>query len=338
MPDNTLSTLQQIRTKVRRLTRTPSITQMSDTDLDTYINTFILYDFPEHLRLFSLQRTLTFFTQAYVDTYSTNTTNPADPLYNFKNQYVTVQPPVYIAGYNSFYSQSREQFFGIYPMINFITQIGSGDGVTANFTGTLPNAPIMQNNVLFSSVDSTNGSLAVKDIPINETIGALQVTDAIVASGQINYVTGAYTVTFPAPPGSGVAVNAQVVPYVAGRPLALLYFNDTFTVRPIPDQPYRIDIEVCVRPTELLDSAQQPELAQWWQYIAYGAAKKVFEDRMDMDSVGMIMDEYKKQETLVLRTTIVQQTPQRTSTIYTEQTSGSNNGSNGWGWGSGGLY
>lgn len=337
MPDSTLSTLQQIRTKVRRLTRTPSITQMSNADLDTYINTFVLYDFPEHLRLFSLQRTLTFFTQAYIDSYSTNTTNPDDPLYNFKNIYTSVQPPVYIAGYNAFYSQSREQFFGMYPMVNFITQVGAGDGATTNFTGTLANVPIMQNNVLFSSVDSTNGSLAIKDVPINETLGSLVVTDSNVNSGQINYVTGAFTVTFPAAPGTGVAVNAQVVPYVATRPLALLYFNDTFIVRPIPDQPYRVDIEVFVRPTELLDSAQQPELAQWWQYIAYGAAKKVFEDRMDMDSVQMIMSEFNKQETLVLRSTIVQLTSQRTSTIYTEQTSGGGNGNSGWGFGSGGL-
>ena len=38
------STLQTIRTKVRRLTRTPSTAQLSDDDLDQYINTFVVYD------------------------------------------------------------------------------------------------------------------------------------------------------------------------------------------------------------------------------------------------------------------------------------------------------
>ena len=73
------------------------------------------------------------------------------------------------------------------------------------------------------------------------------------------------------------------------------------------------------RPTELLLVGQSPELEQWWQYIAYGASKKVFEDRMDMQSVQMIMPEFNKQERLVLRRTIVQQTNERVATIYTEQ-------------------
>ena len=46
------------------------------------------------------------------------------------------------------------------------------------------------------------------------------------------------------------------------------------------------------------------------------------QDRMDMETLAMIEPEYKKQENLILRRTIVQQTTQRTSTIYTEQTAG----------------
>lgn len=337
MPDSTLSTLQNIQNKIRRLVRAPSLAQLSDNDLNAYINTFILYDFPEHLRLFSLRRTLTFYTKGYIDHYTTNTTNPDDPLYNFKNKYITIHEPAYVAGYNVFFSQSREQFYGIYPQINFITQIAAGDGVTTNFTGTLSNVPIQQDNVLFSSLDSTNGSLAIIDVPIDETIGSLKVADDNVNSGQINYITGAYTINFPSAPGTGVAINAQVVPYQPGRPIALLYFNDTFFLRPIPDQPYRVDVEVYIRPTELLDSGDMPELSEWWQYIAYGAAKKVFEDRMDLGSVQLILPEFMKQESLILRRTIVQQTKERTATIYTEQTTGLS-GTNGWGWGSGGLY
>ena len=91
-------------------------------------------------------------------------------------------------------------------------------------------------------------------------------------------------------------------------------------------------MEVDKRPSELLNGAQMPELSEWWQYIAYGAARKVLQDRMDMDTLAMIEPEYKKQESLVLRRTIVQQTTQRTSTIYTEQTAGAY----GFGWWYGG--
>ena len=75
------------------------------------------------------------------------------------------------------------------------------------------------------------------------------------------------------------------------------------------------------QPTELLSSGQSPDLQEWWQYIAYGASKKIFEDRMDLDSVQSIMPEFKMQERLCLRRSIVQQTSQRTSTIYTDQSS-----------------
>src|SRR5271154_2854070 len=101
------STLQAIYTKVRRLTRSPSLSQISNDQLNEYVNTFILYDFPEHLRLFSLRKILTFYTQPGVDVYETNTTVTTDPLYNFKNIYVAVHQPVFIAGIQSFYTQWR---------------------------------------------------------------------------------------------------------------------------------------------------------------------------------------------------------------------------------------
>lgn len=44
--------LADIQAKIRRLTRSPSLQQLSDATLNNYIDTFILYDMPEHLRLF----------------------------------------------------------------------------------------------------------------------------------------------------------------------------------------------------------------------------------------------------------------------------------------------
>lgn len=354
MPDNTLSTLTQIQDKVRRLTRSPSSAQLSSTDLNNYINTFVLYDFPEQLRTFRLRTQFTFFCNPYQDTYITDESLPINnPLYNFSNKYTTVHPPLYIAGYNSFYSQSREQFFGIYPLTNSITLQANGNGVTTTFSGTITNlqgsipAPgvtqqtaLLQNNVLFSSLDTNLGGLAMIDVPVidpatgNTTVnGNLYVPGSqpttpptvITPNNTINYATGVYTVTFATPPGANEPINAQTVPQIIALPQAMLFYENKFTLRPVPDQPYRINFEVYVRPTELLASNQSPELAEWWQYIAYGAAKKVFEDRQDLESVQLIMPEFKTQERLCLRRTLVQQTNERTATIYTEQT----------GWGAG---
>src|ERR1700682_1382899 len=109
------STLQAIENKVRRLTRSPSTAQLTVADLENYINTFVVYDFPEHLRTFQLRTTFSFYTNPYQDVYRTDkasygdpVANPSivnNPLYNFQNNYLTVHPPIYIAGYQSFFTQ-----------------------------------------------------------------------------------------------------------------------------------------------------------------------------------------------------------------------------------------
>jgi hypothetical protein len=98
----------------------------------------------------------------------------------------------------------------------------------------------------------------------------------------------------------------------------MLFYDTKFTIRPVPDKAYPVQIEVDVRPTELLLANESPDLEQWWQYIAYGASKKIFEDRMDLDSVQMIMPELKLQERLCLRSTLTLQANERTVTIYTQ--------------------
>lgn len=335
-----MATLQDIRTKVRRLTRSPSTTQLTDIDIDNYVNTFILYDFPEHLRLFALRSNFKFFCTPNVDVYETNTTVPTDPLFDFKNRYISIHDPVYIAGYQAVYSQSQEQFFSIYPKLNTVldTQL-RGDGVLTTFNGTLPSKPVLKNNVTFTTVDANGNAMVLYDVPVPGTNnGALWQPNGVAISvfDVIDYVTGQYVLTFPFAPALGAPIYAETVPYIASMPRAMLFYDEKITIRPIPDKAYPIEMEVYARPSALLAAGSTPHLEQWWQYISYGTAKKVFEDRMDMDSVQMIMPEFKTQELLVLRTTIAQQTVERTATIYTEQTSLGQGGS-GWGWGSG-LY
>jgi len=351
-PDSTLSTLAQIQTKVRRLTRSLSESQLTTAQLNDYINTFVLYDFPEHLRLFNLQTTFTFFTEPFIDEYESSD-NPLSVLYNFKNKYLNVMPPIFIAGKQSLFLESREQFFSIYPMFNSIASIGTeGDGVTTAFSGVINTQQaiipsgltqvvlLLRNNVLFDSIDASGNGLAMIDYPISSTIGNLYVPGGAPTSttvqdvnNYINYTTGAFTVTFTAAPDTGIAINSQTVPVQPTLPQTMLFYDGKFTMRPVPDQTYRVQMEVARRPTELLSNSQSPELAEWWQYIAYGAAKKVFEDRMDLESVAQILPEYRKQENLCLRRTIVQQTSQRTTTIYSNEVGGIGSTASGSGFG-----
>jgi hypothetical protein len=341
-PDSTYSTLTNIQTKIRRITRSPSTSQLTNAEINNYINTFILYDFPEHLRLFDLRTTFKFYTSPNIDTYSTNTTDPDNPLYNFNNKYTTIHNPIYVAGYQVFYTQSREQFYGIYPNLSNIASIGAtGDGITTNFVGTIANIPFLKNNVVFSSVNTNGEGLVLVDNPLFPPFpvntGVLTVPDSTgPLYGTINYITGAFDITFPSAPAAGATINSQVISYVASRPLAMLYYADQFILRPVPDQPYEVNMECYMRPTELLNASDEPQIAQWWEYIAYGACRKIFQDRMDLDSLQLIEPEFRRQQNLVLRKTLIQMSNERTSTIYTEQTSLGFGG--GFGWGGGGLF
>ncbi len=362
MPDNTLSTLTQIRNKARRLTRSLDTNLLPDATLDEYINTFILYDFPEHLRLFNLHTTLSFYTSPFIDTYSTTSTPTTDPLYNFKNRYISVNPPVYVAGFEALFSQSREQFFAIYPMLSSISSIGvSGDGTTTSFSGTINTSQantsgisgqticLLRNNVLFDSIDANYNALTMTDYPISASIGNLRVPDQAPTStsvqdpaNYINYITGQFVVTFKntagvaTAPAAGQPINSQTVPQQPARPQSILFYDGSFTLRPVPDQSYKVTMEVYQRPTELLSSGSQPELSEWWQFIAYGAAIKILQDRTDTETVVQLMPEFNNQMNLIQRRTIVQNTTQRTSTIYSQQTS--NSGAYGPGWGGWGPY
>ncbi len=379
-------TLLAIQTKVRRLTRSPSQAQLDDDALNDYINTFVIYDFPEQLRTFNLREPFNFTCNPYQDVYPTNVANfygaanaSSNPLYNFQNNYITVHPPVYIAGFQQFYTQSREQFFSIYPRTQSIASINQvGNGVQTLYSGTIQTplgqpillnaglvnqqvSTIQQNTVLFSSVDINGNGLAMVDVPAvdaltgNPTVWGSLVPNAqvlpapillnspyitgsqVVPTGMsttnyINYTNGNFAVTFPVAPGSLMPIVSQTTPQVVGLPQALLYYNNEFTLRPIPDMPYTVNFEVYARPTRLLQTNSVPALEEYWQFISYGAARKIFQDRMDIDSVALIEPEFKAQLDLCNRRTLVQITNERTATIYTEQTSyGANWGA--WGFG-----
>lgn len=314
----TNSTLTAIQTKVRRLTRSPSTSQLSDFDLNQYINTGILYEFPETLRLFNLRRNFIFYTQPNVAEYATNTTNTNDPLYDFTNRYITVHPPVYVAGIQIQMSQSQSEFFSYWPQNEFITTVGQGNGASFNTVGSVVNIPILRNTLNFTTIDTLGNGMVLYDVPDTGTTltGKMFVSGSNALAGTINYITGAFSITWPNPPAANTPIRSQAFSYIAGIPTIMLYYDSKFQFRPVPDQSYKVQMEVYVQPTQLIQQGDVPQLSEWWEYIAYLAAKRIFQDRQDLESVQLIMPELKLQERLILRRTLVQQANQRASTIY----------------------
>ena len=354
------NSLADIRTKIRRMTGRLSQSQITDAQIDQYINTFYIYDFPEHLRLESLRVNYQFLTQANV------------PVYDFpKELYLTVMPPVFIAGYQSYMTQSRQNFFRINPQLNFLQQqVAEGNGTsgpynfflninnnqpnnstnTAILQGFKPNPPgaftgalndidprFINWNVLITAqtapgLDGTANFATLVDDGVGNLVSIFDTGPSngfnYTIYGEINYVTGAVTVTnfvdsvladVNIPQGN--TINAQYCPYVASRPQSVCFYQDQLYMYPIPDQPYTVSFEAYKYPTGFNSDtpAQTPQLNEWWQLLAYGAAEKIFTDNADFENAAkfrVLMDE---QMRLVQRRTIVQQTSERTASIYSEQ-------------------
>lgn len=322
--DSSYSALQNIIQKVRTITFRPSVNQISDQQIQHYINVFTLYGFPEDIKLFNLKKTLTFYTNPYVDIYATENLLPDDPLYNFYNTYTFTGDPVYVNGLQATFLQDRTQFFNLYPFIYSTDTIGTGDGINVNFSGFLPNHPCLENNVIITSTDSYGVGIVVQDIPdINPITGyylphgtLVEPNFKSVALGTIDYVTGAYTVTLPTPPGPNENITAKTSYYNPSIPRTVLFFDKQFTIRPVPDSVYAINVEVYKRPDALLDTAQMPELAQHWMYIAYGAALEIFMDNRDMDSYNEKLGRFKELEQEVRTKAAMQLSQQKVTTIY----------------------
>ena len=321
-----LSTLQEIRTKVRRLTARPSTQQITDAQINEYINTFFLYDMPETLRLFSLHTTFEFMTTANIDQYDLRDIKiiVEGVEYLAVDYYYNISPPVYIAGYQSFWSQDREQFFRTYPELAEITFDLQGAGNPGPYTFKLSNSPILQFQVTVGTIDNTGTSINVIDVPQNRETGNWEIiNEEISVVGSIDYLNGEGTITFSNSIPTQEEITVTAVPYQPNRPQAMLFYDNILTIRPVPDKAYLVRMNAFRLPIEILKDSknQNPELKQWWQYLAYGAAKKIFEDSGDIPGVQQIMAGFKEQEKMVLRRTIVQQTNERTATIYTEMTS-----------------
>ena len=317
-----MTTLATIRTKVRRLTASPSENQLTNDVIDENINIVYLNDIPQHLKLFSLKETYSFYTDPNIDTYTLNTNPSIDPSAAAVSAtaYYSVEPPVYVAGYQSYYTQSREEFFRMYPAVN-AEDIQAGTAIAGAYTITITNTPILRNKLTVSASDAAGNRLIAYDDGAGGFTGD-------VTAGAIDYITGEITLlTFTAAIPATEIITVQSVPYVANRPNTVLFHNNIFTVRPIPDKTYRIDIDAYKYPTEFLssDAAGTAEPQFLWQLLAIGASKKIFEDRGDMEGSQSISGIYQEQLLLCQRRTIEQNRPLRTSTIYAGQVDGVGN-------------
>ena len=211
-----------------------------------------------------------------------------------------------------------------------LTYLGGGFATSANNAINYPASRVQ--NILITSNVANGNTLNVTDDGNGNLIG-----DCF--SGTINYGTGQITnLVFTESVPGGNQIQIQYNPVTPSIPLSILFFQNQFTLRPVPDQGYTVELIAYRQPTQALMAAPAltgtPELSEWWECIAIGAAKKIFEDRLDSDGINFADKMLKERYAIVYTRTYAQMGKQRINTIFADQNQ-SNYGYGPFGFGNG---
>lgn len=312
--------LDNIRKKVRRLTKSPSEAQLETDKLDEYVNTVVLYDLPETLESFNLYRRVSLYLDPYVQEY--------DRIYMHGKEIkikdiLSIQDPVSLNGDTIRLFQDVYRFNSAYPHRMESYTVGTGDGLKTLFTGQVQ-GKIVPKDVLFSSIDVGEAPMEYIDYPEDAFDGRLLSkksdpdTTPINFSNRINYDTGKFSVDFQYAVAKGEPVIMSYCRYVPSKPTAVLFNEDKLYFRHIPDKSYKVDFSARIRPEILLEEDDKPEVSAFWQYIALMSALKIFEDRLDFESIEKIRPMINYQQMILNRREIRIQNKQRAYTIYSE--------------------
>jgi len=346
------STYAQIEKTVRRLTASPSQSSLTSASIQQYVNKFYNSDFPQNIKVDQMRDVYTFYTEPYIDTY------PLDVNYN-----QGVRSPLYVDGIQGSFFKDRMQFFAVWPKFPTSFQPASGDGVTQVFAFNIGPTPFLRNTVIIGGTDISGTAISIADDGLGNL--QLQVPNAVVSVppqtttppvpgmynrntgnpglytvtniGTVNYVTGAFSINFvpvSLTPAAGTTLRVRVSQYTTGRPYSVLFWNNEFTIRPVPKQIHQIQIETYLSPVQFMLTTDNPILNQWSEYIALGASLRILRDRQDMEGVQNLMPFFKEQEALVLERQGVEEIGQRNSTVFSGSTPSNQGGGQGY-WGSG---
>lgn len=336
------STLVAIKKKVRRLTASASTSALSNSDLEGYVNDAYNNNFPNAIKTDLLRNVYTFYTAPNIDRYPLNV-----------NYNQGVREPLYVDGIQGYFYKDRVSFYNLWPRWPTLNKPASGNGVLQTFSFTIPNVPFLSKEVTIGTVDVSgiairisddgNGILVLDQPNAVIQIPAYQTAPPPVASipgmhnanignpgdlvkttcGTVNYVTGviAFDLTpFGLIPANGQTINVFVSQYQTGRPYSLLFWNNEFTIRPVPKLIHKIEIETYLSPVQFMASTDSPILNQWWKWIAIMAAILVLEDRQDLAGMANLVQSLDREEDLILERQATEEIGQRNSTIFSAAT------------------
>ena len=284
--------LADIRQKARQVSGRLSSTEMSNDDVDDYINRYFQYEFPAEVKL----------NRNYVLHEFNTLANVQD--YTFPAGFTNFVPPATIDRQELLFYQNSDKFYAENPYNVSRFSTWTGDAATVTFANTFTgNVPIIAGSVF---VDDT--------VEVFSDDGAGVLTGDQGGSGTANYITGAISVTFNTAPTSGQVIQPSFIQYRAGRPTSVMMFENQFRFYPVPDRAYRFRIKAWSLTTVLASDGtttkqlftqgtDKPLLEEWGPAIAYGAARRIVSDFGEMDAYGELTLLYKEQINYILTRT-----------------------------------
>ena len=321
-----MATLQRIRNSVRNITGRKSQNQLTQDRLDDFINDFYLFDFPERLKTLQLEGWFRFNLSPNVSRYplfgSFSSGRPSSTAQGGigvdeiqentlrLDDIYFVNKPAYVDGYEISFMQDPDPFYRYWPDLKFIESLDTGDGSVGPYTFTMNQLPAQKGSVLISA-----DSQSVRDNGDLDNNGVGEWID-LTFPGTVNYTTGAVEITFPDGVDPGTDINAHYYPYVASRPRDVLFYEQFFEFRPIPDRAYEFRVHTQRRPTAMVAEDDPPEFVEWCNLIAYGAALKIFIEDADWNEYQNLYPVFNEQKLLAQRRALKQLRDERVSTPY----------------------
>lgn len=286
---------------------------------------------PARLQLFELKVVFSFLTTPLVDQYNLPYIDDS-PGVNNVLKYQMIEKPCYCDGVEISLQSSRDIFFKAYPNIDYNEQLAVGDGITTAFTFTTAFQPILRANIdindnLFPAVyitatDTNNYQMTITDngtlSATNGNLGNLVIEGTTTPAGTINYATGVVSVTFANAPQNGLPIQIKYITFTAGPPRLSLIYDNTITLRPVPDVAYLMQFDAYLTPSAFMRNSDDLKFGYMSEYLARGAARKILSDSADIEQFNFYEPLFREQESLVIRRTNRQQSINRTPTIFSD--------------------
>jgi hypothetical protein len=349
-------TLANAVTKTRKLTGSSNSFQVTDEYIVKQMHSFYSYDLPAKFRSLKLKDIYTFTTNIGQDVYPFNSelyVTVNQPCYCAKRELRFFTDPWNFYGVNYNWQQfanfasgngTTGPYSGFTIASPLIGSVNNDPGTQANSNLFFPQGRV-QNILITANVIGTNGVGQTQNVTDDGEGNLIQIfqtsnstnqeygwtyyrqyassTPTIPGTATINYQTGEITgLVFAEAIPEGTPIQIQYNPKQFSIPLAMMFYQNQFTLAPVPDAGYTIELTCYRQPIQALlaaDMTGNPELSEWWEILAVGAAKKIFEERLDSDGVLFIDKMLKERYDIIETRTYAQIGQQRINTIYTDQ-------------------